>query len=669
MAQNSKGNRAADNVVGECAPEYSPSFGTTVASDSPGTDESTATLVQRAPLDPILEHAARYDGASLLGQGGMGEVHLVHDRWIGRDVAMKKLRSSALAHPELEKRFLREASIQGQLEHPNIVPVYDLGVDEQNKPFFTMRRLGGQTLDGILTKLRLGDPETCQAFSRHRLLTTFVAVCHAMEFAHARGVIHRDLKPANIMLGGFGEVYVLDWGIAKLTGSPDVLTDEESIEQIAHYIHQTRIGTALGTAGYMAPEQHGTSPTPHTPQSDVYALGAILYELVTLEPLHHDILGDTEPLEKHDFNGSFVQASNGHSSAEGQAFPKALEDLWLRATRIEPSERLGSVREMREGVENVLASDRVTEDRKARALQHLRGAQERAVHAHEPGTAGLQARKDAIHELGRSLSLDPAQGQAAELLGQLLAKPPSCLPDEIQADEDADEDKEGRGHLRTAAALCITMGILLASVMLPNARDPWACAAIAGTYVLAGMVHWCASKASRPIHEIILWPFLSVQLATVAVWPIDSPMSLLGSSFPALMVMLYGDILRRQPRLLARCVGLSALASFLPVIAEGLGYLDGQMEFPDGRTMVIHTRWVNIDPLVLHFADFATYTILATVVAWRWWTYQVHLEQAEEEMALQTWQLRQLLPPGSDMHLKKDTATATASLPQVEVPP
>jgi serine/threonine-protein kinase len=144
-----------------------------------------------------------YEVLEVIGKGGSGEVRLVRDRKIGRSVALKRLRTEHPTRDEID-RFLREAKIQARLDHPAIVPVYELSFDSAARPYFTMKRLAGTTLGDSRAKLQ-----------RH--LRAFVDVCQAISFAHARGVVHRDLKPSNIMLGEYGEVYVLDWGVARQT--------------------------------------------------------------------------------------------------------------------------------------------------------------------------------------------------------------------------------------------------------------------------------------------------------------------------------------------------------------------------------------------------------------------------------------------------------------------
>jgi serine/threonine-protein kinase len=168
-----------------------------------------------ADIKPVIASlilpAAGYKLGHTIGRGGMGEVLAAHDTRIGRDVAIKRMRNHT-PNKEAVSRFLREARIQARLDHPAIVPVHELGVDDNNRPFFTMKRCAGKTLARMIAD---GD-------SFHRLLRAFVDVCLAIDFAHARGVVHRDLKPANIICGDYGEVYVLDWGVARvLADGPD----------------------------------------------------------------------------------------------------------------------------------------------------------------------------------------------------------------------------------------------------------------------------------------------------------------------------------------------------------------------------------------------------------------------------------------------------------------
>src|SRR5665647_1872842 len=178
----------------------------------PGDEAEPYTVVRpgRADSAPIDTHdspvntLAAYALGEVIGKGGMGEVVSAHDRRIGRDVALKRLNADAPTEADIN-RFLREARIQARLDHPAIVPVHELGRDANGRPYFTMKRLTGETLRDQLPKEQPGN---------QRMLRAFGEMCLAVEFAHMRGVVHRDLKPSNIMLGDYGEVYILDWGLA-----------------------------------------------------------------------------------------------------------------------------------------------------------------------------------------------------------------------------------------------------------------------------------------------------------------------------------------------------------------------------------------------------------------------------------------------------------------------
>jgi serine/threonine protein kinase len=261
-----------------------------------------------------------YVFGEVIGRGGMGEVLLAHDRRIGRDVAVKRLRSGAPTQDEIA-RFMREARIQARLDHPAIVPVYELGRDAAGRPYFTMKRLSGTTLTDILGR---------GSMAGQRLLRAFVEVCRAVDFAHARGVVHRDLKPGNIVLGEYGEVYVLDWGVARVVGDAAggvVTADIDTLEGAAP------AGQVLGTPGYMAPEQLQQPEVGRA--ADVYSLGAILYALLTGRPpfaggVVLDILLQVQKCEPDP-----PRAVNPAADADLEAF-------CLRCLRKSPAERYPS---------------------------------------------------------------------------------------------------------------------------------------------------------------------------------------------------------------------------------------------------------------------------------------------------------------------------------------
>jgi hypothetical protein len=229
-----------------------------------------AEPVRADPSDAVerveLSQSSRYTEGAELGSGGMGKVVLARDGRIGRDVAVKVLPPERELEPHERARFLREAQVQGQLEHPSIVPVYDIDRRADGTTFFTMRRVLGRTLAAIIDDLRKGTPAAKARYTQRELLTAFATVCLTIDYAHSRGVVHRDLKPANIMLGDFGEVYVLDWGLARLV-------DEKGESKDRPQERLSMPGAFMGTPMYMAPEQMADPDV--GPTADVYLLARL----------------------------------------------------------------------------------------------------------------------------------------------------------------------------------------------------------------------------------------------------------------------------------------------------------------------------------------------------------------------------------------------------------
>ncbi len=229
----------------------------------------------------------RIDGE--IARGGMGAVLKGRDPDLGRDVAIKVLREDLLPNPDMVRRFVEEAQIGGQLQHPGIVPIYELGAFADRRPFFSMKLVKGHTLAALLDARR--DPAT----DLPRLLNIVEAVAQTVAYAHARGVIHRDLKPSNVMVGSFGEVQVMDWGLAKVLPRGGVVDDasagkpdrDETVIATARSgsdSDQSRAGSVLGTPSYMAPEQARGEIERVDERADVFALGSILCEVLTGQP-------------------------------------------------------------------------------------------------------------------------------------------------------------------------------------------------------------------------------------------------------------------------------------------------------------------------------------------------------------------------------------------------
>jgi PAS domain S-box-containing protein len=328
------------------------------ALDDPDIQRSLADLPPPAgpSMGATVDHIPelqRYTLIRLHGRGGFGQVWLARDSVLGRQVALKELRSEKAASPAVQVRFLREAYIAGRLEHPGIVPVYELarrGRDQQ--PFYTMRFVKGRTLTEAARayhqKRQVGQADPVELLA---LLNAFVTVCHTVAYAHARGVIHRDLKGENVALGDFGEVVVLDWGLAKLTdyreAEPDAQPDDLDRAEFGA-ADLTVQGQALGTPAYMAPEQAAGHLHLIGPRTDVYGLGAILYEILTGQP----------PFSGSDTHEVLRRVREEQPTLPCQLWsdaPPALEALCLRALAKRPEERYAEAAELARQVQHWLA--------------------------------------------------------------------------------------------------------------------------------------------------------------------------------------------------------------------------------------------------------------------------------------------------------------------------
>ena len=244
----------------------------------PTSEETRARVDGAGPKTSLRE---RFDSRGEIGRGGWAAVYHVVDRNLLRHTALKILAPELAREESHRLRFLEEAQISGQLDHPNIVPVHEIGVDEAGALYFTMKLVVGETLEAQLG--RETGPRTVQSVAPY--LEVLVKVCDAMAFAHSRGVVHRDLKPANIMIGSHGQVYVMDWGLARLLGERQGF-EAPARQRIATARNRARDeideeGLVAGSLSYMPPEQARADNESVDERSDVFALGALLYHILT----------------------------------------------------------------------------------------------------------------------------------------------------------------------------------------------------------------------------------------------------------------------------------------------------------------------------------------------------------------------------------------------------
>jgi eukaryotic-like serine/threonine-protein kinase len=298
----------------------------------------------------------RYTLSRLHATGGIGRVWLARDLGLGRDVALKELRPERADQPALWARFLREAQVTGQLEHPGIVPVYEVGRRPDEQPFYTMRFVRGRTLaEAAQTYHQRRSRGAAGRLELRELLSAFVGVCNAVAYAHSRGVLHRDLKPQNVVLGDYGEVIVLDWGLAKLTTAADGETADQAPVALGGEgsRDETVAGQVLGPPAYMAPEQAEGRLDVLDGRTDVYGLGAVLYE----------VLCGCSPFGGADATAVLRQVVHEapvppRSVVPGT--PPALEAVCLKALAKRPAERYASAKGLAQEVQRYLADEPVT---------------------------------------------------------------------------------------------------------------------------------------------------------------------------------------------------------------------------------------------------------------------------------------------------------------------
>ncbi len=553
-----------------------------------------------------------YELGTLLGKGGMGEVVLAHDLRVGRDVAYKRMRD-ANAGSEALSRFLREARIQARLDHPAIVPVYEMGKDSEGRPYFTMKRLAGTTL---AERLAPDEP-------RQPLLRAFAEVCLAVELAHQKGVIHRDLKPQNIMLGDFGEVYILDWGIARIAGdrgeSRRSQTDRGDIDSIGE---QTSDGTMLGTLGYMPPEQVRGQPV--DPAADVYALGAILFEILAAEALHprgHAAVHSTLSME----------TDSPAARRPERAIAPELDALCSEAITADPTKR-PTARALAQRITAYLDGDRDLERRRELATEYLATARELVAGGDDA------KRPEALRAAGRALALVPDSVEAAELVTSLILQPPRTHPPELAATLAENEVALARNRGRKAMTTYLGLLVLAFAVMWFEIRDWfWMGSIVAGMLGFIA-ISWTTARTGR----IYTWHVLFGSLVmTVLFSRLASPYVLVPALIcgTAISVCNIPTLNERRWILYVWVV----LLAVVPSVLEWLGVIAHTTRIEGGHIALESAIFAangeaNLIALFVGNAVFLLMVMRFAVVLAR------DRRLAQERVIVQAWHLHQLLP-------------------------
>lgn len=291
----------------------------------------------------------RYAYFKTIARGGKCVIQSCKDLHLGRTVCYKKLHAEIADDAYEQQRFLREARVTAMLQHPNTAPVYELGRDSKGHYYFTMKLVVGATLREILDQLRDSHAETVAAWDLERLVDVLLQVAQALDYAHSHGVVHRDIKPENIVAGPFGEVLLLDWGLAKVwdvegggpesvkaaerTDSTETKSDEDADKSL------TSKGPLQATPLYMSPEQIAESEDIDH-RTDIYSLGAVLFEVLTLQ---HLAWGETlEEMLDHTRN---ARPPTPSIVSPDRNVPSALDTLCLRCIQKEPNQRIQNIQE------------------------------------------------------------------------------------------------------------------------------------------------------------------------------------------------------------------------------------------------------------------------------------------------------------------------------------
>ncbi len=341
--------RGGEGTTGEADTMVPPDEGETTLGTRGGHRSTVLPRLERVGDGSrlVTDSRLRFEELGVLGRGGVGEVVLAQDNDIERPVAVKRLLPE-LQRPAMVGRFVEEIRTLGRLDHPNIVPIHDVGTDADGRYYYVMKFVEGETLEDIIARLAAGDPDYHRRYTIERRVSLFQSILRAVQYAHAQGVIHRDLKPANVMVGRFGEVMLMDWGLARrLRDDTQVLLEGElgrASQSPASPKLRTMVGAILGTPAYMAPEQARGDTEAIDERADIYALSVMFHELLT----HRHYLADLQSVAETLAAVQSREMPDARAARSPYQGPVPAEYGWfiVQGTAKAPAARYRSVTEM-----------------------------------------------------------------------------------------------------------------------------------------------------------------------------------------------------------------------------------------------------------------------------------------------------------------------------------
>ncbi len=473
-----------------------------------------------------------------------------------------------------------------------------------------MRKVSGITLADAIDQRTARHPRRVERFSETRLLNGFRGVCLAVAFAHERGVVHRDLKPANVMFGDFGEVYVLDWGLAEMVGPDQRVAPPAS-------------GLVSGTPGYMSPEQ--ATGEPLSTLSDVYALGAILFELLTLAPLARG--QSTAELLQATVEG--VDASPSVARPD-RPWLREFDALCIRATALDPAQR-PSAREMHDAIEAIQEGKRDSEKRRELARGHTALARQ---------AMARDDRRAAIGEVGKALALDPENGEALIALVNILGEPPAEIPPEVRQEREQAEFHRIRVASRTSAWAYASLLLYVPVMFWIGVRELGAVLFFAAATATAVVVSAAVARLVRPSARAVLATQACAAVVVASSSVLLGPLIVL-PGFAAMVTLAYVVLRDRSRDLSTLAWGLAPFVVLVALIWAGV--LSNPYDFAGGHLTVAPSAVVLTEGgtwLLLVMSGLGTIVVSALSVA----PIRNALREAEERLALQAWHFRQLVP-------------------------